>query len=167
MNKLIYFIILNFILTVWTISPTFPQLINKIYLISHNSYYKSLLIKVYSSNKNGFLTTDIHKDTLFILESYDGQSSTFKGCIWDKKHMISYQDSVSKFRISTKQTFSNYEISTICHWDTVKIKEANKRSGISLDYSKIFSAYRCYIKAGVWKIDRIKFNRFYYPDMYK
>jgi hypothetical protein len=149
---------------------TFPVLSEKIYKIKGgvndkstfklSSYKRDARMKAYLMDSSSFLRGNL-KDTLYILEAYNLETSMFYGRIWSENHAVNYSYSIGVFTFKKQSVFTDYQIKIVTNWDTVQIRKEERDNGNWLDNDLLISAVRCSQKGGNWKIDEVYFRDFF------
>lgn len=116
-----------------------------------NTRDKLALIKQYSFF-NDF-------DTLFILESFDIESGTYYGKIWNKEQDIEYSYFKNNFNFDRHQIYSKYMVKLVSEWNLKEISKEEENSHLTsplLIYaSRIVSTHKKI------KVDCTVFKEFY------
>lgn len=147
-------------------SQSFPRLSKKLEIqctpharYSKNKTFHDLRISLYDSGKLNFINTKV--DTIFLLESYDIQSASYQGRIWNTKGFIQYEyDKRNGFQFdSNKKLFTDLTIELVQKWDTSAIRKEEKLYSHILPVIYIYSA-RIIIKANP-TINCFRFKEFF------
>jgi len=149
---------------------SFQLLSDKIYLINGGDKDKSTF-KISSMQRDarryafladstGFLRSNI-SDTLYILEAYHIENGIVHGRIWNHNNAISYSYGKDQKQMTKETVFSNYEVELISRWDTLQIRNEEKKTNEWLDNSLLLNGSRCYKKGDGWMIDMIYFKDFF------
>jgi len=149
---------------------TFPLLSERIYkkngglndksTFKLSSYDRDARMKAYLMDSTSFLKGNL-KDTLYLLEGYNMEISTFYGKIWNRNHEINYSYSKGTITLQKQSVFTDYQVKLITNWDTVQIRKEEKDNGNWLDNNLLLNAFRCYKNGSNWKIDEVYFKDFF------
>jgi hypothetical protein len=172
MKDLIIIITLLIIITLSGCSSkmTFPLLSEKIYKINGGVNDKSTFklssskrdarMKAYLTDSSSLLKVNL-KDTLYILEGFNMEISTFYGRIWNENHEVNYSYSKGTIALQKQSVFTDYQIKLMTNWDTTQIRKEEKDNGNWLDNNLLINGIRCYKKGNNWKIDEVYFKDFF------
>jgi len=120
--------------------------------------FHSLRTKLYNDRKLNFISFNF--DTLYILESYEIESGTYVGRIWNRKNALNYTYDKNSFSFNQQKLFTDYTIQLVQNWDTAAIRmeesvNANKLPEKYINGTKVLIANK---KA---EIECIKFKEFF------
>lgn len=78
-------------------------------------------MKLFHTGRINFI--NYSSDTLFLLESYDIESGTYMGMIWNSKDELNYKYYKGNFEFNSKRNFTNHEIDLVRQWNTIAIRK--------------------------------------------
>ena len=102
-------------------------------------------------------------DTLFLLEKFSLESGTYYGKIWSKHESISYSYSNNVFDFTNKSIFTNYTSFLIGKWDTIGIREQEKKYSDMIPQHIIFASF-INKNGSSYDIQTINFKEFFNID---
>lgn len=120
-------------------------------------YYHAIRVKLIGIGK---LNNFSNSDTLFILETYDYESSIFYGKIWNSKNEVNYKYKLGKFVFTDEKIFTKITCKLIEDWDIKRIKKEEKENS-SMIPSFIITGTRVIDKDSIRKITCTKFKEFF------
>ena len=120
--------------------------------------FHDLRTELYNQGKLNFINWN--NDTVFILESYELQSGTYNGRIWNKADTISYTYYKNTFSFDPQQLFTDYTIHLVQDWDTTSIRTEENANAIHTPEQNIY-ATRVLITPSNTRIECIRFKAFF------
>ena len=149
--------------------------------IKNKDFLRKINSAIYSKAKDGgssyylrnkliamdSLDVFVNSDTLFILETFDGETAIYYGEMWNKDKHISYTHEVGGkitfdgFDILGGHNFPDYMRNLISRWNVPAIRQFNKEYGRLFDSWPIIGI-KIIINKGRIKVDSITFDDF--PD---
>jgi hypothetical protein len=119
--------------------------------------FHSLRTKLYNEGKLDFINSDF--DTLYILETYEIESGTYIGRIWNRKDALNYSYSKSSFSFDQQKLFTTYTVQLVQNWDTAAIRMEEITNANKLP-EKYITGNRVFIVNAKTEIECIKFKEF-------
>ncbi|WP_430899030.1 MULTISPECIES: hypothetical protein [unclassified Paraflavitalea] len=117
-----------------------------------------LRTKLHNDGKLNFINSVF--DTLYILETYEIESGTYTGRIWNGKSVLNYTYNRNTFSFEQQNLFTTYIVKLIQSWDTTAIrKEENINASILPE--KYINGTRVFIANTKTQIECIKFKEFF------
>jgi len=123
--------------------------------------FHDLWIKLYNDGKLDFLNKGF--DTLYLLESYDVESGSYLGTIWNGKGTLNYSYNRGTFKVEPQHPFTAYTIQLIEKWDTVTLRNEERINAVKLPERNI-SGVRVIKQGTKMSIDCIGFKEFFRLD---
>ena len=120
--------------------------------------FHSLRTKLYNEGKLNFINSDF--DTLYILETYEIESGTYAGRIWNRKDALNYTYNKNSFSFNQQKLFTDYTVQLIQNWDTVGIRMEGNINATNLP-EKYINGTRVFIANAKTGIECIKFKEFF------
>ena len=112
--------------------------------------------------KTSFLR-EIKKDTIYILERYNLETSSIDNRIWTKQNYVDYTYLRTRTNIglviNNSISFSNKEINLVTKWDTIGIRKQEMDLNNFVTSDEV-NAYRCINTENQIKIEGIRFKDF-------
>jgi hypothetical protein len=120
--------------------------------------FHDLRTKLYRDGRLNFISSDF--DTLYILESYESESGTYIGRIWNKDDALNYTYNRNSFSFDQQKLFTDYTVRLVQNWDTTEIRKEESMNANNLP-EKYINATRVFIANAKTKIQCIKFKEFF------
>lgn len=92
-------------------------------------------------------------DTVYFMEKYEIEDASYYGIIWTKNDTINYSLFANEIKLRDIKSFTNKSISLISSWDTVSIRNEEKKYSTS---PRIVYAARASVTGNKCQIDTIK-----------
>lgn len=92
-------------------------------------------------------------DTVYFMEKYEIEDATYYGIIWTKNDTVNYFSFANEIELTDKKSFTNKAISLISSWDTVSIRNEEKKYSTT---PRIVYAARAIVTGYKCRIDTIK-----------
>jgi hypothetical protein len=121
------------------------------------SFHK-LRTKLYNEGKLNFINSNL--DTLYLLETYEIESGTYMGRIWNKKDALNYSYSKNIFSFDQKMIFTSYTVQLVQNWDIASILNEEKINAYRLP-EKYINGTKVFIANKKIRIECIKFKDFF------
>lgn len=99
-------------------------------------------------------------DTLFFLETYEYESGTFYGRIWNLKTSLDYTYHQGKFSFGKNDVFTSYACELVEKWDIKTIRKEEKENSTMINPFFI-NGSRVILKENKIKVDCIGFDEFF------
>lgn len=120
--------------------------------------FHNLRIKLYNEGRLNFINSDF--DTLYILETYEIESGTYIGRIWNRKGSLNYTYSKNIFSFDQQKLFTSCTVQLVQSWDTAAIRMEEKINASSLP-EKYINGTKVFIANTKTQIECMKFKEFF------
>lgn len=122
--------------------------------------FYDLRLKLYKTGKLNFLKD---ADTAFMLEAFSVDDATYYGKIWTLKDSVLYMYRNNEFAYGRQGPFTAYMGHLVTTWDTIAIRENERRYSNIIPEQEIFGVRIIHLKAPS-DIRTIKFKMFFNAD---
>ena len=120
--------------------------------------FHDLRTRLYNEGRLGFVSSDF--DTLYILESYEIESGSYTGKIWNRKGDLNYIYNKNSFQFDQQKLFTDYTIQLIQRWDTATVRTEESLNTKSIS-EKYITGIKVIMENQKIRIDCIKFKEFF------
>ena len=120
--------------------------------------FHSLRVRLYDEGKLDFINSAL--DTLYMLETYEVESGTYAGRIWNSKNAINYTFVNNKFTFDKQDRFTAYTVRLVQNWDTAAIRKEESMNANMLPENYV-NGTRVFIERTRAVVECVKFKEFF------
>lgn len=110
----------------------------------------------YKDKKASFLKRNL--DTVFICEAYSMETGVYYGTLFNNEGKINYEFHKGNFKSMESSFFSDRTLSLISKWDTLQIRQEEKKQIKFIGDDVMATGIKCYKKGERWFIEKIYFR---------